>query len=223
MEHRGLKLLLLVAALGAALPNLHCGGTELANGHKDGGPGSDGSPVPPGPPPTGLPAPTNHRPAAMSCPTTRPPGVNMEGGAPFDAGPYGFCTDDSQCTAGTNGRCTPSGHNAGPSCQYDTCFADSDCAKGQICECGGPAGIGRYANTCLSGNCRVDSDCGAGGYCSPSYGTSCGAYGGIAGYFCHTAQDTCTDDSQCTAQPNGYCGYQPMTGSWSCIYSFCAG
>jgi hypothetical protein len=92
-----------------------------------------------------------------------------------------------------------------------------------VCECGGSAAEGRYANVCLAGNCTVDSDCGSGGYCSPSYGTSCGAYGGVAGYFCHTAEDQCTNDNQCVEGGTGYCGYQPTTNQWTCIYSFCAG
>ena len=84
------------------------------------------------------------------------------------------------------------------------------------------------ADVCLAGNCTVDSDCGSGGYCSPSYGTSCGAYGGVVGYFCHTAKDQCTNDDQCVDSGSGYsetgyCGYQPTTGQWTCFYSFCAG
>jgi Cys-rich repeat protein len=202
--------------LGTALSGIHCGGT-VEKGIVDGGP-AEGGPADGAPPPK-LPVPTNHRPTAPACPTTRPPGENL------DSGIMGFgCTNDSQCTAGKNGRCTPSGHNAGPSCEYDTCFTDADCAKGDVCECGGPAGTGRYANTCLPGNCRVDADCGSGGYCSPSYGTSCGAYGGIVGYYCHTAKDQCDNDNQCTeGGAAGYCGYQPTTGNWTCIYSFCAG
>jgi hypothetical protein len=149
--------------------------------------------------------------------------VNEDAGLGFDSGLNGVCLIDSQCTTGENPRCTPSGGNARPSCQSDACFADTDCPKGNVCECGGSAGVGRFANVCLAGNCSVDSDCGSDGYCSPSYGTSCGAYGGIVGYFCHTAHDQCTNDDECVDGGAGYCAFQPATNRWTCFYSFCAG
>jgi hypothetical protein len=161
----------------------------------------------------GFSAPANHRPTSVGCSMVRPPGLQS-------AVPSGGCASDSQCTGGQNGRCTPA--RTEPICTYDSCFTDTDCGGG-VCECGGPDGVGRSANICLGGNCTVDPDCGPGGYCSPSYGTSCGAYGGVAGYFCHTAEDQCNNDDQCVDAGAGYCAYQPTTGSWACVYSFCAG
>jgi hypothetical protein len=211
----------------AAFVSVHCGGVEAAPSAGDGGPAHDSAPgvdaggdaAHPGP----LPPPTNHRPAPVGCSTTRPPGINEDAGAGVDAGGEGPCTNDSQCTAGTNGRCTPPQHNGFPTCQYDQCFTDSQCGKGGVCECGQPDGQGRDPNTCLNGNCSVDSDCGPGGYCSPSYDTTCGAYDGVVGYYCHTAGDLCTNDEQCTGEGAGYCAYQPTTGHWACDYGFCAG
>jgi hypothetical protein len=77
-------------------------------------------------------------------------------------------------------------------------------------------------NVCKAGNCRVDANCGPGGYCSPSLGT-CGNYGGVVGYYCHTAKDKCVDDSDCAAQGGGDCRYDAMTGAWACATSQCVG
>jgi hypothetical protein len=186
----------------------------------DGGTGNDGAAPPPGSPPQ------FHRPAPTACSKDRLPGLNPDGGA-ADAGPY-QCTSDVQCTAGTNGRCTTSGR-IGPQCSYDQCFADSDCPANTVCECGASTTGGRAgANTCLKGNCRVDSDCGAGGYCSPSAAESCANMSGTVGYYCHTASDTCKNDSDCNdAGPNGggpgFCTYHSESGAWACSYGFCAG
>jgi hypothetical protein len=35
------------------------------------------------------------------------------------------------------------------------------------------------------------------------------------GYFCHTQEDTCTDDADCNG--GGYCGYDPSKNLWSCF------
>jgi hypothetical protein len=83
-------------------------------------------------------------------------------------------------------------------------------------------------NTCIHSNCRVDSDC-ASGYCSPSVSPECGPFYGILGYYCHSCDDTCTNDSECVqtgsnGQPvKGYCAYQPTVGHWACGFGFCAG
>jgi hypothetical protein len=131
--------------------------------------------------------------------------------------------DDSQCTSGTNGRCTAfvSGFGTNYLCTYDACFVDSDCPGLAVCECGQAMGSGRAANACLSSNCRVDADCGPGGYCSPSY-SSCGARGGFTGYYCHTPADDCTNDSDCT-QLGYWCGWQPYDAKWTCSIGACGG
>jgi hypothetical protein len=80
------------------------------------------------------------------------------------------CKQDSDCTAGTNGRCNtePSPVAGAPLvCSYDACSTDSDCG-GAPCDCR-PSGASGSANTCVAkGGCALDSDCGPGGSCSPS-------------------------------------------------------
>lgn len=145
------------------------------------------------------------------------------------------CAQDSDCKGGQNGRCAPAG--SGPrqlACSYDECFADAQCTGNAPCECRASASDGS-PNSCLqSGNCRVDADCGEGGYCSPSLlnqfcicpspalcgtdtscspgpcqcGDSCGH-----GYFCHSPNDTCLDDSDCA---NGSCNYDSIEKRWAC-------
>ncbi len=165
-----------------------------------------------------------------------------DGGA-FDAGGSGECTADSQCTAGVNGRCEPpSGHGgiAFPPgvgfCSYDECSASAPCASGHICSCGASDGSGgRSANTCLPSNCNSDADCGADGYCSPTFDTTCGAFDGVVGYYCHKAADECTvdectNDSDCKGaldgggfEGPGYCAWDTSRSRWTCSYSVCAG
>jgi hypothetical protein len=123
---------------------------------------------------------------------------------------------DSQCTAGTNGRCYEStGGALFCACTYDTCMHDTSCATGQVCACHGSQYTNGLGNTCKPGNCRVDADCGAGGYCSPSYDTaSCGS---LAGYYCHTPTDECIDDSDCaTTGGPAVCAYSSTAGHWQC-------
>jgi hypothetical protein len=159
-----------------------------------------------------------------------------------DAGgcPCGACARDSQCTAGPNGRCADLGPDPSLRCSYDECFGDSDCSGGAPCECRS-SGDSREPNVCQPrSNCRVDADCGPGGYCSPSHVGSlcscpseslCGDAGGSCfagstpvpckcgnscghGYFCHTASDTCVDDSDCGTY--GSCSYDTLARRWQC-------
>jgi hypothetical protein len=155
--------------------------------------------------------PVNHRPDDSACSSPAPAGnCSISGGV-------GACHMDSQCTTGSNGRCVM---NMGGAifcrCTYDTCVHDTDCPTGQTCACHGTAYTGGNGNTCTAGNCRVDSDCGAGGYCSPSHATA--GCGGIAGYYCHTAADTCTNDTECTGSGGPMvCAFSTMTSHWSCV------
>lgn len=124
------------------------------------------------------------------------------------------CTQDGQCTSGTNGRCIQTmGGALTCLCTYDTCAHDSDCPTGKLCVCHGSAYTGGAGNTCIEGNCRVDSDCGAGKYCSPSHGTS--GCGGVTGYYCHTAQDQCIDDADCGGGVN-VCAWSIANSRWTC-------
>jgi hypothetical protein len=138
-----------------------------------------------------------------------------------------MCNADSQCTAGTNGRCVGNGHD-GCSCSYDTCSTDADCPSGQLCDCRDLWHYGSNGpNSCLPSNCRVDADCGPGGYCSPSLDSGCGLYLGVTGWFCHTAHDTCVNDSECAGLDGGFgapfCAYHPEAGHWACSTTQCAG
>ncbi|HSZ82865.1 MAG TPA: hypothetical protein VLA14_11315 [Polyangia bacterium] len=172
--------------------------------------------------------PAKHRASAAACSTDRPAGVCAVAVAAGTSAPTPACTKDSDCTAGSNGRCLELGRVAACSCSYDMCTTDADCAQtGGPCACrpdaqGVVAPTTTSSNTCLAGDCRVDADCGAGGYCSPSLG-SCGNYSGVTGYYCHTATDACVDDADCAAQGAGDCRYNPTKKAWDCETTQCAG
>ena len=156
---------------------------------------------------TDLPEPENHRPATRMCDDLRDsPEVSMS----FAGG----CESHDECTDGDNGRCLSG--RAENYCSYDGCFADSDCEGPCLC------GSGSGANYCAGGGCQVDSDCGPGGWCSPTYG-SCGSFGGVTAYECHTPDDECTNDSDCSDMPNGYCKFSDEAGRWVCDNIQCAG
>jgi hypothetical protein len=169
--------------------------------------------------------PENHRASAVACDHTR---SSNESGAPADQdGGFVTCHSHADCTEGENGRCSGNVHD-GWQCTYDSCFADSDCpsaASGESRSCGCEGGFRSDNNVCLSGNCRVDADCGQGGYCSPTLG-DCGNYTKTVGYYCHTNDDECNDDSDCkvgSAYPEGYCAFTPSVGHWRCSTAQCAG
>jgi hypothetical protein len=85
------------------------------------------------------------------------------------------------------------------------CDADTDCTGGANGRCLGLCG----PPGCAASFC----DCGPGGYCSPS-GTApwCNRQ-----YYCHTALDTCLDDSDCApGTMTGMCSFQPTLGHWAC-------
>jgi len=157
--------------------------------------------------------PTQHRPEATAC--GAPPADTGAAGASANGqgAPAEPCSQNSECTSGPNGRCFMG--RVGPYCSYDECFADADCVAGAACMCSGPAGAG---NRCGSPGCQVDADC-PGSWCSPTLG-SCGNYGGILGYSCHTAKDECVNDTDCSG---GYCMYDPQVTHWICNSSQCAG
>ena len=164
--------------------------------------------------------PIDHRPVAAPCPAQRGAGPTLSAG--------GECGQDSDCTGGINGRCL--WDIGGNYCSYDTCFSDADCSSGQLCDCRESASSSP-ANECIAGACLTDTDCGPDGYCSPSVTRSecvCLACEGSAscpyvdhcghGYFCHTPQDTCLNDSDC----NGFkCAYDKQNKRWSCFFPSC--
>jgi hypothetical protein len=135
------------------------------------------------------------------------------------------CLHDSDCSAGENGRCAilavsslppDAGSNVvvlcGSSCSYDACFSDAECPAHVPCECRTSA-TDTAANVCLTGSgCSVDADCGPGGFCSA---TSWTQTGGQVQYYCHTANDSCLDDSDC---PTGkYCQFDTVGARWMCV------
>jgi hypothetical protein len=175
--------------------------------------------------------PIHHRQAGVACPQERAPGsVFVNTCSSVFAGQ---CTQDTDCTAGMNGRCLPNMRlSCAGQCDYDTCFGDSDCPASQPCACRQSASDSA-ANSCLNGsNCRIDADCGPCGFCSPtpislcvctsqafcnppdphaSCGDSCGH-----GYFCHTPQDTCLEDSDCTGHDT--CNFDLPSQTWACTW-----
>jgi hypothetical protein len=168
--------------------------------------------------------PLHHRPTPASCPSERGPGP---AGQPYPSGVASTCTSDSQCTAGVNGRCFPfEGLVGNGGCSYDECSTDSDCGSGVTCLCRGSS-ADNSANVCVGGgNCVLDSDCGPGGYCSPSVEQDCRL---TTPYFCHTAMDTCTDDSDCPSVDAGpvpcgaltTCAFDPQEQRWACTQLTC--
>jgi hypothetical protein len=173
--------------------------------------------------------PAFHRPTASACAEPRPAGM---------PGPICFsqqvladasdCDADQNCMNGRNGRCNCRSVGPGPTtfvveCSYDQCGSDSDC-EGGVCGCRESQVTEGTHTVCLSGNCRIDSDCDAGGYCSPSHAAFCSPTS-WQGYFCHTANDECVSDSDCTPTgtqcPNPYCAYDPNVHHWVCSTGCC--
>jgi hypothetical protein len=133
---------------------------------------------------------------------------------------------DSQCTAGPDGRCFPwEGLVSNGGCWYDECYTDSDCPSGLPCLCRTSASD-NTANLCaFGGNCVLDSDCGPGGFCSPSSYCDDWPVPGWPGfaYYCHTAADTCINDTDCAAVDAGegcpitpFCMYDGQAQHWTC-------
>jgi hypothetical protein len=162
--------------------------------------------------------PVNHRPNDNQCLGPAPAG-NCAGGGGMLGGNF-KCLHDGDCAAGTNGRCGNPGGPAGCYCSYDTCTQDADCPTGQTCACHASP-YNDFGNTCVPGNCRVDSDCGASGYCSPTAPAG-GWCGDVAGYYCHTPNDLCLDDSDCFGADAGttagtkFCEYSTTNRRWEC-------
>jgi hypothetical protein len=165
--------------------------------------------------------PETHRATALACSMTRP--FSPDGGDAVAAHP-GECMTDSDCfDGGINGRCVVSSALARLVCSYDECFTDADCADaGGVCSCRDHEALG--ANICVPAGCHIDSDCGACGYCSPVTG-GCSPHIGVVSYECHTAQDQCTNDSDCDQSVAGlFCIFDPAKAAyWLCGPSDCSG
>jgi hypothetical protein len=210
-----------VAVLVACAPP-HAGHSADASGDEDrdagdGGASSDGGSADgEGSAATQVPL---HRPTAPTCNEVRPSTV-PDGGFHNDAGQ---CDTDSDCDdadAGVDGRCLIPGPFKPPVCSYDECFQDSDCGPYHVCVCRDYDTV--EANDCEPSNCETDSDCGDGGYCSPMFG-GCAPVIGIVGYYCHTPNDHCLTNSDCSSTGE-YCVYDLALGNrWICAPLDCAG
>ena len=160
---------------------------------------------------------TQHRADDTQCQAPRGPGNCSAPSSLVDGGAQFQCGTDSDCTAGTNGRCGNGGGPAGCWCSYDECATDSDCPAGKTCACHGSPYTYGAGNVCVPGNCRVDSDCGSGGSCSPSAQTLCGDAGSYClGYYCHTPSDECVNDADCASGLT--CVYSATAAHWTCVF-----
>ena len=160
--------------------------------------------------------PKNHRPAAVACTPSKSTGSSLCDRPDGGGGPPGACKKDSDCTAGTNGKCDlAAGGIFSCACFYDTCTNDAECTTGGPCACAGSPYQFESNGCAPAGNCKVDADCGASGYCSPSGGAGCS--GSIAGYYCHVAADECVDDDDCkgTSGP-AICTFDNTKKHWAC-------
>jgi hypothetical protein len=167
--------------------------------------GCGGKSVPLGPP-------LNHRNAAVLCPQQRGASLPDSGFCTCGSSPCcDQCLKDSDCGQDLNGRCGFFIFGPHPlMCSYDECYSDSDCDGGVPCGCR-PSGSSDEPNVCLTlSNCRVDSDCGPGGYCSLSM------EGIVSAYYCHTPNDTCSNDSDCPMDRPA-CTFDMSSGHWACI------
>jgi hypothetical protein len=139
------------------------------------------------------------------------------------------CTDHKHSTP-VNHRVDPvtCPASAGDSFGADECLSDADCAAGsgqtEVCSCAGNTFEYAHAtrNLCVPADCRTDAEC-APYLCSPSNGDG-GPFYGVQGYYCHTPNDTCSNDSDCVNNgTQGYCMFSVLSDHWTCAYTFAAG
>lgn len=168
-------------------------------------------------PPKSKAVPDKHRAAHEACDprdTPAPGTMKYEPMPPTPLGPA--CKTKADCKAKPNGRC------AKGNCTWDGCYEDKDCKDGKtVCTCEQDGEKGYY---CKSGDCAIDADCPESGFCSPSWSSTCGAFLGVVGWYCHTKRDECTNDSECTkGEEKGYCAFDPDKKHWRCGYGHCVG
>jgi len=176
------------------------------------------------------PVPVRHRAQREACPTER--GTENPLNTAACANTSGLaCKSDADCTAGMNGRCLLNGDPCRTLCSYDACHTDADCPSGEPCGCR-TSGTATVANFCVVGSsCATDGDCGRCGFCSLSIqrtllqcssADDAGNPGKCAcegveseAYACHTMNDECTNDGDCTAM-GGFCAYVAAQRRWAC-------
>jgi hypothetical protein len=131
---------------------------------------------------------------------------------------YDTCFSDSDCPSNQPCGCRASASdNRANSCLTGSnCRIDTDCGLGGYCS---PSQVGNLCGCMSTAFCKPD----AGGACyvgGPggswtqvpcACGDSCGH-----GYFCHTPQDTCVDDSDCTG--GNACNFDLPSQTWTCSW-----
>ncbi len=152
-----------------------------------------------------------HRERVVDCPNLLP---RAGGGACTALGAATEpCTTDASCTTRPRGFCTtvPTTHAPGCGCVYG-CVRDTDCAAGQICECGDPVGI------CRAASCTTDGQCATGSLCA----SAALAWGGCSssppprGYECQSPADTCLTNAECSSTSLPACAFSSATGARDC-------
>jgi hypothetical protein len=156
--------------------------------------------------------PDEHRAQAATC--SRNPEVGSTGDASAVS-----CASDAECML--DGESIVPQHCIAQQCGVDECFVDSDCGSDRLCVCSADDGGGLRlpVNRCVAAQCHVDADCGAGAYCSPSRGY-CGS---VDGFYCHTSEDTCVDESTDCSCGGNACVYAPPVGHFVCGTNICSG
>jgi hypothetical protein len=152
-----------------------------------------------------------HRPEALSC-------------AAHPLATMSACTSANDCGADAGLAC------AKGACALDSCTTDDDCGAGRVCACFGAVSADEPSirgNVCSApGNCRVDADCPTEQVCSPSYTMTCASPFAVT-YACHTPNDDCSNDTDCTSPehfaPENLCTWQPERGRWGCVAFGCGG
>jgi hypothetical protein len=129
------------------------------------------------------------------------------------------CTSDADCQG--DGAFSDAPHCLDNQCSWDECLVDSECPSGTICVCAADTGGGNgiHTNECVSAACRLDSDCGPNQFCSPSR-VYCG---GLTGFYCRGARDTCFDPATDCACGGNACVYTPIVGHFVCGTNLCGG
>jgi hypothetical protein len=201
---RALRALRPLAVAACGLSLLHCGGKDLTH---------DVTPNPDGGPPIVIPSCTGggslslpgSRPTALACPAT--PNYSTAGPADVSCATLADCQDAGPAAYFQACR--------GGKCAIDPCLTDSECPSGDVCVCATEIGGGNaiHTNACVPAQCRVNADCGRSvGLCSPTRGYC----GGVLGYYCHSAADSCITDADCCDASNPSCQYQPALGHFAC-------
>lgn len=125
----------------------------------------------------------SHRLDAKVCPSLLPRKTTLPSGA------QGSCKSDKDCKAKLFGHCQTNFEGVAE-CRYG-CTKDSECEKGQICECGDPVG------RCLKASCTKDTDCKDGMLCSRfDASPHCIALE----YACQSTKDECSVDADCDSR-----------------------